>query len=141
MLGLLAYGLYKQEKIEFIERYKAEHDGVGPTDDDLAPFHDISSSSTRIKNYKQIAETTLNRVMDQLMENNIEAFREASAEGQRKAIAELKPTIKTYVLGGIVGNISFILATGIIFYIVYCVRNDFPGQVMGWIKKFFDFAS
>lgn len=140
LLGLLAYGIYKQQKIEYIERHKDGHGGVGPTDDDLAPFHEMSSSPTQIEQYKQIAEVKLNSVMDQLMENNIDAFRKASADGQRDAIAELKPTIKGHALSGIVGNISFFLATGIVFFIAHCVNNDYPGQVMGWIKKLFGFA-
>ena len=66
----------------------------------------------QIENYKQIAGNKLNMVMDQLMADNIDKFRQAAADGQRDAIAELKPTIKNYVISGIVGNISFIVAMG-----------------------------
>ncbi|MFG6376345.1 MAG: hypothetical protein K1W05_10585 [Desulfovibrio sp.] len=140
LLGLLAYGLYKQQKIEHIKLYKDKHDGAGPTDDELVHFHELSSSPIQIENYKQIAGNKLNMVMDQLMADNIDKFRQAAADGQRDAIAELKPTIKNYVISGIVGNISFIVAMGVIFAFVYLVNNDYPAQIMGWLKKLFGFT-
>jgi len=61
MLGLLAYGLYKQQKIEYIAQFKKEH-GRGPSHEELATFHDLTSSPTQIENYKQLAEIRLNSI-------------------------------------------------------------------------------
>lgn len=140
LLGLLAYGLYKQQKIEHIKLYKNKHEGVGPTDNELVNFHELSSSPIQIENYKKIAGDKLNIVMDQLMVDNIDKFRQAAADGQRDAIAELKPTIKNYAASGIVGNFSFIVAVGAIFGLAYLIDKDYPAQLMGWIKELFGFT-
>ncbi len=95
LLGLLALWTFINSKKLSIKLYKDKHDGAGPTDDELVHFHELSSSPIQIENYKQIAGNKLNNmVMDQLMADNIDKFRQAAADGQRDAIAELKPTIK-----------------------------------------------
>ncbi|MGE8454525.1 MAG: hypothetical protein ACN6OP_28735 [Pseudomonadales bacterium] len=46
-LGIIAYSLYKRQKIEFIQAFKVKHDRE-PKDEDLAPFHDVSNSPTQV---------------------------------------------------------------------------------------------
>lgn len=57
VVGLLAYAIYKQQKIEYIEDFTKKHDGRGPTDEELAPFNELTSQNKQIENYKNIAET------------------------------------------------------------------------------------
>ncbi|MFO7801265.1 MAG: hypothetical protein R6V55_03085 [Desulfovermiculus sp.] len=49
VLGLLAYGLYKRDKIEHIKRINAET-GEDPTEEELEHFH--KSSEAHIENYE-----------------------------------------------------------------------------------------
>lgn len=41
IVGHVAYALYKEDKIAFIGRYKEEHGGEEPTEEDLQPFNVI----------------------------------------------------------------------------------------------------
>ena len=138
MLGLLAYGLYKQQKIEYIAQFKKEH-GRGPTHEELATFHDLTSSQTQIENYKQLAEIRFNSILNKVMEDNLEAFRKAAHQGQSDAIAELKPSNRERILSGIVGNFSFIIFCALLFGAAAFINADYPGQIMTGIKILFGF--
>ena len=41
IIGHIAYALYKEDKIEYINKFKEEHNNNEPTEDDLKPFNDI----------------------------------------------------------------------------------------------------
>ena len=62
-LGIIAYSLYKRQKIEFIQSFKVKHD-TEPKDTDLAPFHDVSNSPTQLESYRNQASQLLQGFLD-----------------------------------------------------------------------------
>ena len=88
IVGLLAYGIYKQQKIEHIANFKTEN-GRGPTDEELASFHTFSSSLTQVQHYKELAAAQFNSIITKLMENNLEKFRAAACQGERDKEKEM----------------------------------------------------
>lgn len=54
LTGLVAYGLYKREKIEFIEQIRAE--GNEATDEQVRDFHRASNTQTRLQSYRTESE-------------------------------------------------------------------------------------
>ena len=59
IIGHIAYALYKEDKIEFISKFKDENGGVEPTEEDLKPFNTISSTQSSLDKYKFIASCIL----------------------------------------------------------------------------------
>ena len=88
VVGLLAYAIYKQQKIEYIEDFTKKHDGRGPTDEELAPFNELTSQNKQIENYKNIAETRFGDFLDRLMRRHLEEFKEAQKTAHKEALLE-----------------------------------------------------
>ena len=57
LIGHIAYSIYKSNKIEYIEKFKKDHGGVSPTDEELKPFHDMSCTESSISLYKMKSES------------------------------------------------------------------------------------
>lgn len=55
-VGHIAYALYKAEKVAYIEKFKSEHGGQEPTEEDLKPFNDMTSTELRLSMYEQHAQ-------------------------------------------------------------------------------------
>lgn len=68
IIGYVAYSLYKQEKIEFIQTFKSQH-GNEPTDAELQTFHALTNTDTRIKSYRSQAENILADFSTEILTN------------------------------------------------------------------------
>ena len=55
IIGHIAYSMYKDEKIRFIEDFKNKHNGSYPTEDDIKYFNDINSTDSSIERYRSSA--------------------------------------------------------------------------------------
>lgn len=157
VVGLLAYAIYKQQKIEYIEDFAKKHDGRGPTDEELAPFNELTSQKKQIENYKNIAETRFGDFLDRLMRRHLEEFKEAQKSAHREALLEAftsvsKESHKEVVqqltpskwmkfgemaLSGIVGNLAFLLAIVSILFLGILFKADYPtrffNNVLSWL--------
>ena len=68
-IGMVAYTIYKQAKIEYIERYKAEH-SVAPDDKALHEFQVQQCGETNIKSHRKHAEELMNAFLTAYLEEN-----------------------------------------------------------------------
>ena len=60
--GHVAYSLYKSDKISFIEKFKREHDGKEPSEEDFRPFHDMACMEANLERYKMHSVSVLRRL-------------------------------------------------------------------------------
>lgn len=118
IVGHIAYALYKEDKIAFIGRYKEEHGGEEPTEEDLQPFNVISSTPNSLERYKFIASDTLFEfLMDSLEEMKAEVEEDLNRhhiDMIRQAIEPMKPQslAKSYIHGiaqSIIGAFMFMV--------------------------------
>ena len=58
LVGLIAYGIYKKHKIEFITKIKREQ-GREPSDEECKSFFAASTTDSQLRNYRSQAETML----------------------------------------------------------------------------------
>lgn len=95
VVGHVAYALYKSSKIEFVEKFKQDHGGALPSDEDLQPFHDMSCTASSIDRYKTKAieitrdflDTTLSETVRQIEQDYV-----ATQDRRLESIIEpLKP--------------------------------------------------
>lgn len=61
--GLIAYALYKQQKIEFFQNVRKENGGQEPTEEAIKAFIQSSSTEYQIKSYRERAENMLNEIV------------------------------------------------------------------------------
>ena len=86
ILGIIAYALYKRQKIEFIENFKKKHEKE-PQEADFSSFNDFSCSDLQLSSYNNEAQT--------LAKNFLESsLNEAAAELELKYSNEAKMKIK-----------------------------------------------
>lgn len=129
IIGHIAYALYKEDKIEFITRYKKEHNNEEPTEEDLMPFNIISSSQSSIDKYKFIASCILQSFLDNSLEELKKDVEDSMSKNHleliRKVIEPIKPcsVFKSYVHGtiqSVIGAFAFmLLLCGLLFILKF----------------------
>lgn len=65
-VGLVAYGIYKRSKIEYVKKF-TEENGKEPSGDDLKPFHDISK--IHIEHYRDRAYELMEQFLEKALSN------------------------------------------------------------------------
>lgn len=120
LIGHVAYSLYKKSKIEYIE--KQESLGKTPTDSELIPFNEISSSESSIERYKLKATFIIQGFIENMLDEELESYKEQVVNNQvdilHKVIKPLvTPTWKN-VLIGVVGSFVFALITVTFYFII-----------------------
>ena len=129
IIGHIAYALYKEDKIEFITRYKEEHGDVEPTEEALRPFNMISSTQSSIDKYKFIASCILQSFLDNTLEESKKdvenEMNRNHLEQIKKAIEPIKPNsvFKSYLHGiaqSAIGAFVFMfLLCGVLFILKF----------------------
>ncbi len=87
LVGLIAYGIYKRHKIEFINKIKTEK-GQEPTAEECETFFLTSTTETQLDSYKSQAETILSETVANI------AFEQVRAE-EEKMLRDYKENIKS----------------------------------------------
>ncbi|MBM2883143.1 hypothetical protein JFK97_01955 [Chromobacterium phragmitis] len=75
-VGMVAYALYKKQKIEWIERFASEHEGRTPTQEDLQHFHRVSTMPSQIQAYREQAVNLLDEFLDYALSDKVEQIRQ-----------------------------------------------------------------
>lgn len=113
LVGLVAYALYKNHKIEFIEDYRAKHNGEDPTDTDFEAFAFSSCAQSSLLAYKDEAEfllqkLTLTAASEEISEFEKEMLRTYRAEIE-SAIKQNTPKWWWSVIYSVIGALIFSL--------------------------------
>lgn len=87
LVGLIAYGLYKQHKIEFIESFKSANTGQDPTDEDYKAFAMTSCTPSSLKHYRDTAESLLQQITLTAAREEINAFEDDMLRQYRSEIS------------------------------------------------------
>jgi len=75
ILGLIAYSIYKNDKIKFIEEWKSDHpEEDRPSDESINHFH--KDSMRHIDHYRELAEKRMTVFMEDLVSAHIETYRQ-----------------------------------------------------------------
>jgi hypothetical protein len=73
--GALAYVLYKNAKIAYIENFLDEK-GRAPSDAELAEFHRVTNLPDTLNGYRERADSLLQSFLDNVLAEQLAAFRE-----------------------------------------------------------------
>ena len=147
VLGLLAYGIYKQEKIAYIVAVKRKHEGNDPEEHELDEFH--TQSEGRIAQYLRDAERQLSDFTDDIIKENLEDFKKAAKDGQKQALTELTQGQKqgfadtihqlkpggwrifwNLCASGLIGNAFFLLVIAGALSLASCWVSDPVGRLI-----------
>lgn len=116
--GALAYVLYKQEKVAFIEDFVSRHQRP-PNDADMAPFHAMTRLPHRLDAYRDQADNLLEQFLDNVLTDKLNEF---TASVRDDAIVKAVQTswwrgIAENVVAGLVTTlITFFALLGMLVY-------------------------
>lgn len=104
-VGMVAYTIYKNEKLDWIAQFKAQNSNREPTEDELRQFNLTTDSDLRIQQYRQMAETSVNNfvretIADELTQYQLAVRDDAIVKAAKKGFWQ---GIGENVLAGIIG--------------------------------------
>lgn len=120
VVGLIAYGIYKKHKIEFITKIKDEK-GREPTDKECCSFFAASTTGSQLNNYRSQAETMLSEIVGNVANEELMRYEDEMLKSYKKEISSCLPSnFKTFglsILAGVVSTLLFTLIAGIFYFI------------------------
>lgn len=121
VVGHIAYALYKDAKIKYIENYKAKNNGDEPTEDSLEYFHSISCLDEEVERYRLQATA----ILQDFSQNTLEETKKKMDKENADLIKKIKPRSFMYgVSQSIVGALLFmILIAAIIFGVTFSQKD------------------
>ncbi|NHR08370.1 hypothetical protein HA052_24570 [Chromobacterium haemolyticum] len=75
-VGMVAYALYKKQKIEWVEHFQKENDGREPTPEELKQFHCVSNMASQVAAYREQAIALLDEFLDYALSDKVEQLRQ-----------------------------------------------------------------
>ncbi|NIE76296.1 hypothetical protein F3J45_17820 [Pantoea sp. Ap-967] len=132
-LGIIAYSLYKRQKIEFIQAFKAKH-GREPKDEELTPFHDVSNSPSQLESYRGQASQLVHGFLDASIVAQAAELDRYYSEKASNEIRSTKPGFWLGVTQSLVGSVLFVFLLGFLVFFTWSL-NQGPKQV---IEQVFD---
>lgn len=104
-VGMVAYTIYKNEKLDWIAQFKAQNSNREPTEMELRQFNLTTDSDLRIQQYRQMAETSVNNFVretigDELTQYQVAVRDDAIVKAAKKGFWQ---GIGENVLAGIIG--------------------------------------
>ena len=117
MVGLLAYGEYKREKIEYISSFQERHGGRSPSDAEMEVFHDLSNA--RIVQYRTLAEKSLAEIQSELLADQVEIIYADFESRYKQDIAKAKTSWLAAVAQSFLGSVMFTIFLGAIVFFIF----------------------
>lgn len=120
VLGLIAYGIYKQHKIEFITKIKKEQQRE-PTQEECDTFFAASTTDSQLQNYRRQAETLLSETVGNIANEELKHYEEQMLRNYKKEIKDSIPSpwanFTLSVVAGVVSTLLFAIIAGIFYFI------------------------
>lgn len=120
VLGLIAYGMYKQHKIEFISKIK-EDNNREPTQYEYNSFFAASTTESQLNNYRNQAEALLSETVANIANEELGHFEDEMVRNYKNEIKDCIPgNWKTFFVSVVAGGVSaflFAIIAGVFYFI------------------------
>ena len=115
VVGLIAYGLYKRRKIEFIQGFKEEH-GRDPENHELAHLH--RGCLVHAQDYRDLAERKMEEAFEKLYEDTLSEAERAYQQASERFVKEQDDELKERLKGTFRSNLWTSVLAGVITTII-----------------------
>ncbi len=120
LVGLIAYGIYKKQKIEFIEKMKSDT-GHDPTEAECQAFYSTSTTDSQLKYYRTQAETMISETISSIAQEELTNFEREMHKNYQSEIKSCIPSnwssFGFSVLAGVISTLVFTVIAGIFYFI------------------------
>lgn len=113
---MVAYSLYKRQKIEWIGKFKADNGGIDPSDDDIERgFSRVSNLASQIQWYRGEAVLLLDSFLDEALAQKLEEERKAIRDDAivRAVNKGIFRSVGENLLSGLIASLLTIAAAGL----------------------------
>ena len=115
LAGIIAYSVYKKQKIEVIKDIKKKKDNDKVLESELAAFVELSNSESQIETYRNEANILMKEYADILLKEKIE---DIELYYKKKAVGNFF----NGVWQSVVGSIVFTLLIGVIIFLLWSTK-------------------
>ncbi len=133
LLGIVAYSFYKQQKIEFMRAFSAEHDRA-PHDAELRAFHIASNSPASIAMYRAKADSLARDFVRTVLAREVDEVQERSDQELNRLVRSFRPNFWLGVAQSLFSSVLFVLLIGVIVFVAWSSKFGafhVIGEVMG----------
>nr|DAZ05552.1 MAG TPA: hypothetical protein [Caudoviricetes sp.] len=116
LLGLVAYGIYKRHKIEFITKIK-ETKKRDPNDEECESFFVSSTTESQLKKYRNDAETLLSDMVMNAAGEEIQEYEKEMLRDYQNNIKKVLPSNTKSVLLSVFAAFIFSVIAGMFFFL------------------------
>lgn len=124
LVGMIAYTIYKKEKLNWIEQYKVKTNNEPDYATVQSQFNIDTDSDSKIQGYHRRAENTLNEFLNELVADEIEQYKSQIRDDA--IIQTIKPRfwsdVWSNVVAGIIG--ALIVAVFNIGFWLYQIKDN-----------------
>lgn len=128
VLGIIAYSIYKRQKIEFIKDFESRT-GTSPTELDMQNFIEISNSPFQLEFYKNQSFQLMQNFLEQTLAEDVEKIEQEFDSRVHAELSKVKSSFMTGVFQSLVGSILFVLFLGIVVFFTWSLNQGFEKAV------------
>lgn len=120
LVGLIAYGIYKKHKIEFIEKIKADT-GHAPTEDECQTFYFTCTTDSQLEHYRMQAEAMLSETISSIAREELTNYERDMYKNFKSEIKSCIPSnwssLGFSVLAGLLSTLLFSIIASLFYFI------------------------
>lgn len=133
LVGLIAYSIYKREKLDFVEKHVALH-GRQPTSQEMQVLFNLVGMSGQVESLRVRATTLLEEMTEIVLEKVVDQI---DTDYRERLVSELKKTKSTTraVFENVVANIIAAALLTLFVVMLYLGQNDavpLVGKALGY---------
>jgi Fe2+ transport system protein B len=133
ILGIIAYSMYKRQKIEYIQTIDKKY-GREPTNEEFQSFYAISNSDSQLENYQSQAIALANQFLEEALAEKAQELEDYFSEKTRQEIRSIRPSFMSGVFQSLIGSVIFVLFLGLLVFFTWSLKQG-PVQL---IEAIFD---
>ena len=143
VLGIIAYSLYKRNKIDFINKYVTEH-GSPPSDAEMTTFHASSTTESSLEGFRRQAVDLAREFMDSALDEERQELEQEYADKYYLSkvadeVKSLQPNhLFAFLFGvsqGLISSVLFAGLIGIFAFVFWSSKIGIPklvGDIFGY---------
>lgn len=128
ILGILAYSIYKRQKIEFLKNFHKENNR-DPDQDEMASFQKLSVSDSQLEFYKNQSFVLVNAFLDEALEEDLNEREIDFSARVHSEVSQLKGNFLTGVFQSLIGSVLFVFFVGIIVFFSWSLNQGLENAI------------
>ena len=128
-IGLVAYSIYKQKKIDYVKEFESSR-GRPPQPEELKEFHSIARGS--LKEYKSLAAIRVNKFLEDVLKEKVEVL---DQEYQRQLKWKVRKDWGKGIAQSVLGSFLWTMLLGIVVITLLYSLYGFSWVAQDMVKR------